>query len=103
MTSPAPTRAEFNPLSRRYLVMTIGFTMLMTIALIPFAIIWFLGVGQWWARHYFDKLECELNERTLRYRKGILTSRRRSCVQSRRVSTTSPHCSARVRSACVAK
>jgi putative membrane protein len=34
--------------------------------------VWFLGAGQWWARHYFDKLEWELDERTLRYRKGIL-------------------------------
>ena len=38
----------------------------------PLALIWFLGVGQWWARHYFDKLECHLGDKTLRYRKGIL-------------------------------
>ena len=65
-------RAGFNPLIRPYLVITIGFTLGMTIVLIPLAILWFLGVGQWWARHYFDKLECELSDRTLRYRKGIL-------------------------------
>ena len=65
-------KACFNPLIRPYLVVTIGFTLFMTIIGIPLAIIWFLGVGQWWARHYFDKLECELGEKSLRYRKGIL-------------------------------
>lgn len=64
--------ARFNPLIRPYLVLTIGCTLLFTIVGIPLAIIWFLGVGQWWARHYFDKLECELTDRMLRYRKGIL-------------------------------
>jgi len=71
-TAAAPLRAGFNPLIRPYLVITIGFTMVMTLVLIPLAIVWFLGVGQWWARHYYDKLECELNGRSLRYRKGIL-------------------------------
>ena len=39
---------------------------------IPLAIVWFLGAGQWWARHYYDKLECELSDTALRFRKGIL-------------------------------
>jgi len=64
--------AKFNPLIRPYLVITIGFTMLVTIIGIPLAVIWFLGVGQWWARHYFDKLECHLGDKSLRFRKGIL-------------------------------
>lgn len=66
------TRAAFNPLIRPYLVVTIGFTLVVTIVLIPLAIIWFLGAGQWWAQHYFDKLECELTDNALRFRKGIL-------------------------------
>ncbi len=64
--------AKFNPLIRPYLVITIGFTIAMTIIGLPLAIIWFLGAGQWWARHYFDKLECRLDDKTLHYRKGIL-------------------------------
>lgn len=67
-----PLQAEFNPLIRPYLVISIGFTLLMTVIGIPLAILWFLGVGQWWARHYFEKLECVLSENTLRYRKGII-------------------------------
>lgn len=65
-------RAHFNPLIRPYLIITIGLTMIATIIGIPLAVIWFLGAGQWWARHYFDRLECELSDTTIRFRKGIL-------------------------------
>lgn len=72
----APTssnlHAKFNPLIRPYLVITIGLTIASTIIGLPVALLWFFGVGQWWARHYFDKLECHLTEKTLRYRKGII-------------------------------
>lgn len=64
--------AQFNPLIRPYLVLTIGLTMASTIFGLPLALLWFCGLGQWWARHYFAKLECHLSEKTLRYRKGIL-------------------------------
>ncbi len=64
--------ARFNPLYRPYLVVTIGFVMVCTIIGIPLAIVWFCGVGPWWARHYFDKLTCSLDGKTLRFRKGIL-------------------------------
>lgn len=69
---PSPVRARFNPLIRPYLVLTIGITMVATVIGIPVALVWFCGAGQWWARHYFARLECELGERMLRYRKGIL-------------------------------
>ncbi len=78
MTSPSPAVdastvvARFNPLYRPYLVVTIGLMMCGTIVGIPLAIVWFCGVGQWWARHYFDKLTCSLDGRVLRFRKGIL-------------------------------
>ncbi|MBL8513691.1 MAG: PH domain-containing protein [Betaproteobacteria bacterium] len=65
-------RAKFNPLIRPYLVVTIGITMVASIIGIPIAVVWFLGLGQWWARHYFDKLECEMDAKRLRYRKGII-------------------------------
>jgi putative membrane protein len=70
----APIRAQFNPLIKPFLVVKIGFVMMSTIVGIPLAIIWFLGVGRWWARHYFDRLECHLGTRSLRYRKGILVT-----------------------------
>lgn len=64
-------RVAFNPLIRPYLVLRIGFLLIASIVGIPLAIIWFLGVGQWWARHYFVKLQCTLDDKALRYRKGI--------------------------------
>lgn len=70
----ASVHARFNPLIKPFLVMKIGLTLVLTVVGIPLAVIWFLGVGNWWARHYFDRLECQLGERSLRYRKGILVT-----------------------------
>jgi len=70
-TSPS-IRAKFDPLIRPYLVLTIGLTLAATIIRLPFAIISVLSLGQWWARHYFIKLECELTDKAIRFRKGIL-------------------------------
>lgn len=64
-------RAVFNPLVRPYLVLKIGFILMSSIIGIPLAIIWFCGVGQWWARHYYDKLECRIGPRSLRFKRGI--------------------------------
>ena len=57
--------ASFNPLYRPYLVITIGLAMVCSIIGIPLALLWFCGVGQWWARHYFDLLECRIGDRVL--------------------------------------
>ncbi|GAA4469998.1 hypothetical protein GCM10023189_57920 [Nibrella saemangeumensis] len=65
-------KAAFNPLIRSYLLLYIAFFLMISIIgiiLLPF---WLLGVGQWWSRHYFDLLECELSERSLRFKKGII-------------------------------
>lgn len=70
----ATVRAQFNPLIKPFLVVKIGFTMVCTVIGIPLAIVWFLGVGRWWAQHYFDRLECQLGERSIRFRKGILVT-----------------------------
>lgn len=64
--------AKFNPLYRPYLVITIGLMISITVIGLPLALIWFCGVGQWWAGHYFHKLLCQLDGKTLRFRKGIL-------------------------------
>ncbi len=64
--------ARFNPLYRPYLVVTLGLAMAATILGLPLALVWFCGLGPWWARHYFAKLECHVTGRVLRFRKGIL-------------------------------
>ncbi|MES2149040.1 MAG: PH domain-containing protein [Pseudomonadota bacterium] len=73
MSVPA-FQARFNPLIKPFLVLQIGLAMACTVIGIPLALIWFLGVGRWWAQHYYDRLECQLGEHTLRYRKGILVT-----------------------------
>ena len=65
-------RAQFNPLIRLYLLLTIGLQLAASLIGLPFAVIWFCGAGQWWARHYFDRLSCELTPEHLRFRKGII-------------------------------
>lgn len=70
--SPEPIKVAFNPLIKPYLVLYIGSVLVLTVVLMPLALIWFCGIGQWWARHYFKKLECELGPVALRFRKGIL-------------------------------
>ncbi|MFN8355144.1 MAG: PH domain-containing protein [Spirosomataceae bacterium] len=65
-------KAEFNPLIKPYLLLYVSFFFLISVIGIALLPIWFLGVGQWWSNHYFHKLECELSERSLRFKKGIL-------------------------------
>ena len=67
-----PLKAHFNPIIRTYLLLYVAFVLLASIIGIVLIPIWLLGVGQWWSRHYFDKLDCELSERSLRFQKGIL-------------------------------
>ena len=64
--------ARFNPLIKPFLVVQIGFLMVITLVGIPLALVWFLGVGRWWAQHYYDRLDCHLSDKTLRFKKGIL-------------------------------
>jgi putative membrane protein len=63
---------EFNPLIQTYIFWYVAFVMLVSIigiVLLPF---WLFGLGQWYSKHYFKKLECELSTRTLRFKKGII-------------------------------
>ena len=68
----ATLTARFNPLVRPYLVVIGALILASTLVGLPLALIWVLGVGQWWARHYFDRLLCEVDDDELRFRKGII-------------------------------
>jgi membrane protein YdbS with pleckstrin-like domain len=73
VSTESPTlRAAFNPLIRPYLQCYVAFFLAITIVGIPLAVIWLLGIGQWWSHHYFNKLRCEVSDIELRFRKGIL-------------------------------
>ncbi len=64
--------ATFNPVIRSYIFVYVGFILFISIIGIPLLIIWMLGMGQWYSKHYYELLECELSERSLRFKKGIL-------------------------------
>jgi membrane protein YdbS with pleckstrin-like domain len=65
-------KVTFNSALKIYILLYGAFILFVSIIGIPLAIIWLLGVGQWYSRHYFDKLECVLTDTNLRFRKGIL-------------------------------
>lgn len=65
-------QAEFNPIVKTYILLYVCGIMLVTIVGIPLAIIWLCGLGQWYSRHFYEKLFCVLTEKHLRFRMGIL-------------------------------
>lgn len=67
-----PLEASFNPLIRAYLVAMVAWYLLISVVGAPLILLWLPGPGQWWARHYFARLGCTLDDRTLQFRKGIL-------------------------------
>jgi putative membrane protein len=72
MESIVIRKAVFNPLVKTYLLLYVFGILLISIIGIPLALIWICGVGQWWCRHFYEKLECVLSEKHLRLRMGIL-------------------------------
>ena len=55
-------KAEFNPQIKTYILIVISFLFLISIIGIPLLIIWFLGLGQYMSKRYYDSLECRLTE-----------------------------------------
>lgn len=65
-------KAEFNPIVKTYILLYIFGGLCIMIVGIPIAIIWICGLGQWYSRHFYEKLYCALTEKHLRFRMGIL-------------------------------
>ncbi|MCX6296046.1 MAG: PH domain-containing protein [Bacteroidetes bacterium] len=65
-------KGEFNSVLKIYILLYVGFILIVSIIGIPLAIAWFCGIGQWYSRHYFDKLECTLTNKNLKFKKGII-------------------------------
>ncbi len=75
MAQPSNTllvKASFNTLVKPYMVLYISFFLVISFIGVLFLPFWLLGIGQWWSRHYYERLECELYERSIRFKKGIL-------------------------------
>ena len=64
--------AEFNPKIKAYLLISIALLLTVTIMGIPLLIIWFLGIGQYFCKRFYENLVCTLSERHLNFQKGVL-------------------------------
>ena len=64
--------AEFTPKIKTYILLQIAFYLVVSVIGIPLAILWFLGIGQWYGRRYYKSLVCDLTEKHLRFRKGVI-------------------------------
>lgn len=64
-------KAEFNPTITTYILLVVSFFLLISLAGIPLLVIWFLGVGQYVSKRYYESLECNLTNHHLEFKKGI--------------------------------
>jgi membrane protein YdbS with pleckstrin-like domain len=64
--------AEFNPKIKLYLLLYVAFFLTLSIVGIPFLIFWFLGLGQYICKRFYENLKCKLTVRHLEFKKGVL-------------------------------
>jgi putative membrane protein len=64
--------ATFNDRIKDYIFWYVAFVLLITIIGVPLAIVWLLGLGQYYSKRYYDHLECNLTERHIQFRKGVM-------------------------------
>lgn len=62
--------ATFSPKIKTYILLSVGFFLLVTIIGIPFLLIWLLGFGQYVSKKYYENLKCKLTTRHLIFSKG---------------------------------
>lgn len=65
-------KATFNPKIKSYVILTVAFFLLITIAGIPLLLIWLLGLGQFFGKRYYENLKCQLTTKHLEFSKGVL-------------------------------
>jgi len=64
-------QSEFNPRIKNYILFVVAFFLLITIIGIPILIVWFLGLGQYFSKRYYEHLQCKLTEKHLEFKKGV--------------------------------
>lgn len=63
-------KAVFSSKIKTYILLVVGFFLLISIVGIPILIIWLLGVGQYFSRRYYENLTCQLTSQHLIFSKG---------------------------------
>jgi len=64
--------ADFNPRIKNYIFWGIALILTISVGGIPILIVWFLGLGKYFSRRYFENLKCKLTNRHLEFKKGVL-------------------------------
>jgi putative membrane protein len=64
--------ATFNKRITDYIFWYVAFILLITIIGIPLLIVWLFGLGQYYSKRYYDHLECNLTDRHIQFRKGVM-------------------------------
>jgi putative membrane protein len=64
--------AQFNPKIKTYIFITSALLLLITIIGIPILLLWLLGLGQYFTKRYYENLMCQLTERHLEFKKGVM-------------------------------
>jgi len=65
-------KADFNPQVKIYILLVVAFFMFVSIAGIPLMLVWFLGLGQYVSKRFYESLNCQLTERHLEFKRGVL-------------------------------
>ncbi|HMC01461.1 MAG TPA: PH domain-containing protein [Flavobacteriaceae bacterium] len=65
-------QADFNPRIKNYILLVVAFFLLISVIGIPILIFWFLGLGQYFSKRYYEHLQCKLTENHLEFKKGVL-------------------------------
>lgn len=64
--------ADFNPNIQKYILLVGAFFLTISVIGIPLLLIWFLGVGQYFSRRFYESLKCQLTDKHLEFKKGFL-------------------------------
>ena len=72
MDSITVQKAEFNPSIKTYILLVVAFFLTISVAGIPLLVFWFLGLGQHISKRFYENLKCELTNRHLEFKKGVL-------------------------------
>lgn len=64
--------ADFNPRIKTYIFVVVGFFLTISVVGISLLIVWSLGLGQYFSRHFFENLKCKLTDKHLEFKKGVL-------------------------------
>lgn len=65
-------KAEFSPNIKLYTLLIVSFFMTISIIGIVLLPIWFLGLGQYISRRYYESLTCSLTVHHLQFKKGVM-------------------------------